>query len=195
MDYKLTQFLRVSPHQDISLATLTAPLLVTLLTTPSVTVGPQLIKRKVLANCFCPTFFFPYSNSPRKTPNGGCYLESETIGNYRLAENKCKITKNAFVAFDESYNKTVFLSQLFQQGLSNFWIGLTWDHLSYSWEWSNETPLGSYQPWFGGSTPTGSSNLGCVYVNTNKQWVAADCRNSLLYVCEVTPCDSLHYCP
>ena len=165
------------------------------LTTLSVTVGPHLIKTKLLANCFCPNSYSSFRDSSRKTPTTGCYQEVNSLADYRTASNKCTLSNNGFIAFDESYNKTVFLNQQLENQLTNFWIGLTWDQSDNRWEWSDGTPLGSYQPWVGGSAPTGSSSLGCVYVNTDNQWVATDCSNSFAYICEASPCDPLHYCP
>lgn len=160
----------------------------------------------LLANCFCRDNLHAYGlSTPRRFPTkglllslfsitvSGCYADIFAESNYARALNNCKSQYyNGTLTTDEDSAKTAFLNGLFPSG-NSFYIGLAYDNIDRTWEWPDGTTPGSYQPWVGGKASDGSSQQ-CVYVDSNSQWQPVDCRNGYPYVCEVTPCDSVHYC-
>lgn len=164
-------------------------------------------KNFVSANCFCRDNLHAYevSNMRQYPTKGmfpsicsnsyllGCYVGVTAENNYARAVNNCKSHYyNGTLTTDEDSTKTTFLKSLFPTNKS-FYIGLTYDNNDRMWEWPDGTAPGSYQPWVDGRNPDGAAQQ-CVYLDSNSHWQPVDCRNGYSYVCEVMPCDSLHYC-
>ena len=160
----------------------------------------------VSANCFCAPNYQSYTNSLRGSPTAGCYAPVEIQANYRLASNKCKMFNNGFLSYDESADKSSFLTNQFLHSGSMFLIGyrvkkvilscnprLVYDNVDGRWEWADGSSPGSYQPWASGYPPNGANSQTCAFVDSNLNWQATDCRNGYLYVCEAPPLDSMHY--
>ena len=121
-------------------------------------------------------------------------MEVKTQTSYARAQNICRVQyNNATVTLDETADKTAFLQSMFSPTTTTFFIGLTYDNIDRAWEWPDGTAPGSYQPW-APRPHDGPNGQQCVYVTSGGLWQPTDCRNGYYYVCQMIPCDSVHYC-
>nr|CDJ90542.1 von Willebrand factor and C-type lectin domain containing protein [Haemonchus contortus] len=158
-------------------------------------VGNGISEALCSANCFCRQGYDPFQvNAPRNIPSGGCYSTKQAQTTYSLAASRCR-TEGGVVALAKTRNQTEYLDIKFVTD-SSFWIGLKWDQLSQTYKWADgSTLLPESQQWI--SSAPHQTGVDCVRVapqGAELVWIAADCRQSFVYSCEIAACDSETLC-
>eukprot|EP00058_Branchiostoma_floridae_P027893 XP_002613384.1 hypothetical protein BRAFLDRAFT_68379 [Branchiostoma floridae] len=117
---------------------------------------------------------------------GNCYSVSETRGRYDQAKQECNERGGILAVINDQVTQDFFI-QLLSVDNKDVWIGLTDEHFTGQWQWSDGTPINSnvYTFWAYGE-PNGSGNCTHLWPLAGFQWDDMRCHGTTYHICQFT---------